>query len=251
MQNQSLQHQFYHMEVDLMIIGKARNIIVETTMAQIPDVDVLWFIDNDVMIPAHAGVLIDNALEYNIVSGLYFSRHVPYTPQMYRLSPRPLEEGMYEPIMEYPETGFVMAQGVGAGCLAVRREVFEVVKASHLKKFSEMEELIAHKIRYDGRAKKAFAWLLEYARTLSPWFEFLDKKGEDFYFCERARDAGYMIFVNLDVKCEHVGPTSITEGHFQFLKENNMYIRLGPDGQPTEPHWPAPAETNVVKEETK
>ena len=234
MQNHFLQHAFFHMEVDLMIIGKARVILVESVLAQIPEAEVLWFIDNDVMISEDSGVLIEGAMEYGIVSGLYFNRHSPYTPQMYKFSALEGEEGMYEPIIDYPDRGYIMVDGVGAGCLAVRRDVVEKMRDDHTERLTQSKELIAHKIRYDGQAKKAFKFLMRYAENLSPWFEFLDRKGEDFYFCEKAREAGFMVFVNLDVKCTHIGPIAITEGHFQYMKDNNLYVRVGADGVPLE-----------------
>lgn len=231
MQNQSLQHTFVHMEVDLQIIGKARNILVQETLSR-TKCDVLWFIDSDTYIPANAGVLIDQAVEYGIVSGMYFNRHPPYTPQAYKLSSKGDEVGMYEAIMDYPETGIMVVDAVGAGCLAVHRRVFEKLQEGVQARYDEYLELIRYELRNDGKARKAFEWLSEYSATLSPWFEFLENKGEDFYFCERARDAGFPIFVNVDVKCEHLSQVLIGEGHFQYLKQNKLLVRLNRQGQP-------------------
>jgi hypothetical protein len=227
-----LQHLFYHMEIDLMIIGKARNVLVAEVLTRLPEVEVLWFIDNDVMIPENAGVLIDQAKEYGIVSGLYFNRHLPYTPQAYKLSSRPGEEGMYEPLFDYPEEGLMIVDAVGAGCLCVRRDVFEKMRLNHKTRLEESKEELLYKLRNDGQARRGLEWLLTYVTSLSPWFEFLDQKGEDFYFCEKARDAGFMSFLNVQVKCDHMGSTPINEQHFKYLKDNNMYVRLDLKGNP-------------------
>ena len=233
MQNNSLGHTFFHMEVDLMIIGKARNILVSETLAR-TEAEVLWFIDNDIMIPPHAGVLIDQALKYGIVSGLYFNRHTPYTPQAYMLSTEPGEKGLYEPIMKYPALGIMMVDAVGAGCLAINRKVVEEMGTAHAVRLKHAEELLEHKLRNDGKARKEYEWLMTYARTLSPWFEFLDQRGEDFYFCERAREQGHPIFLNVEVKCIHVGTLGFSEGHFRYLIDNDLYVRMGTDGKPVE-----------------
>lgn len=233
MQNNSLGHTFFHMEVDLMIIGKARNILVTETLSR-TEAEVLWFLDNDVMIPPHAGVIIDQALKYGIVSGLYFNRHTPYTPQAYMLSTHPDERGLYEPLMKYPEKGIMMVDAVGAGCLAVSRKIIEEMGTAHAVRLKHAEGLLEHKLRNDGKARKEYEWLMTYVRTLSPWFEFLDQKGEDFYFCERARELGHPIFLNVEVKCIHLGTLGFGEGHFKYLIDNDLYVRMGTDGKPVE-----------------
>lgn len=231
MQNAFRQHAFFHMEVDLMIVGKARNVITEGILAtQNPQPDVLWYIDDDVKVPEQSGVLIEQAMEYGIVSGLYFNRHQPYTPQMYKLSSYAGEEGMYEPIADYPDEGLMVVDAVGAGCLAVRRDVLTTMKEKHLEHLKAAEEAIRYQLRNDGRERAEFEWLMTYAHTLSPWFEFLDQKGEDFYFCERARESGFMTMVNPGVKCGHMGEIEIAEAHFKYLKDNNLYFRVAPDG---------------------
>jgi hypothetical protein len=231
-----------------MIVGKARNVLVQEVLAQSP-AEVIWFVDQDILLPAHAGVLIDQALKFNIMSGLYFNRHNPYTPQMYRLSPFPGEEGMYESLIKYPTAGFMHADAVGAGCLAIKRTVLEDMKVKHEARVQAAEALLKEKLQSNGggRALVELGWLLTYARSLSPWFEFLDQKGEDFYFCERARECGYNIWVNLDVKCEHISQLNIGEGHFQYLRESGLLIRVGQDGKPLDERIPQPTVTEVPK----
>ena len=82
MQNQFRQHQFLHVEIGMQIVGKARNDLVKTALGA--NVDVIWFIDSDVLVPLNSGILIDQALKLGIVSGLYFGRRPPYTPQLYQ-----------------------------------------------------------------------------------------------------------------------------------------------------------------------
>ncbi len=222
-----------------MIVGKARNVLVGEVLTK-TDAEVLWFIDQDVLVPPNAGVMIDEALKYDIVSGLYFNRHSPYTPQMYRLSPFAGEEGMYESLIDYPPAGMLKADAVGAGCMVVKRTVLEKMQARHIAQTNGVKKRLRASVNGSPKAQRDLEWLLKYADGLSPWFEFLDQKGEDFYFCERAAESGYMVWVNLDVKCEHLGQLPIGEGHFMYLKEQGMIIRLDPDGNPMEERLPAP-----------
>ncbi len=240
MQNATLQHQFAHVEVDLMIIGKARNILVQEVNLSAPNCEVIWYIDNDVWIPPHSGQLIDQAIQYGIVSGLYFNRWSPYTPQMYNFSGLAEEQGMYEAIIDYPETGFIKVDAVGAGCLAIRRDVLEKMKAYYDERLGKADKLLQGLLKENPLALQEYEWLMKYTRMLSPWFEFLDQKGEDFYFCERAAESDYMIWVNLDVKCEHIAKLNIMEGHFKYLKDQGLLVRLDPEGNPMEDRLPKP-----------
>ena len=232
MQNETLQHTFAHVEIDLMIIGKARNILVEEVELSAPQCEVVWYIDNDVWIPPHSGQLIDQAIKYGIVSGLYFNRWSPYTPQMYRFSGLPEEQGMYEAIVDYPEHGFIKADAVGAGCLAIRKDVLLKMKEYYTERLASADALVLGLLKDNPKALQEYEWLMKYTRILSPWFEFLDQRGEDFYFCERAADADQMIWVNLDVKCEHLGLLPIHEGHFKYIKDNDLLVRMDIEGKP-------------------
>jgi hypothetical protein len=229
MQGQWLQHQFIHGEVDLMIIGKARNMVTELFLQQ-PNVDVIWFIDDDVLVPLHAGQLIDQAVQLGVVSGVYFARRPPYTPQIYRAAHEPGLEGKYWPIIDYPKSGMMVVDAVGGGCLAVRRDVLLSMQANlNNRKAQALSTLNEVLVRQQDKA--ALDFLLTYLRSLSPWFEFLDQKGEDLYFCERARDAGYVIWVNVDVKCLHIAEVSIEETFFLSLKEQGL-IKFAPGSAP-------------------
>lgn len=241
--------EFVHIEIDLMIIGKARNIIVQDFLAH-SGADVLWFIDDDVYVPPNSGVLLEQAEQYGIVSGLYFNRHNPYTPQCYTLSPIPEERGMYESIIDYPSQGLVHSDAVGGGCLAIRRDVLVTMEKLYRERTEQALERTRAALREgDEGALNEFEWLTRYARRLSPWFEFLDEKGEDFYFCERAKEAGFSIWTNVEVKCEHVGDVAISEGHFKFLVEQGMLVRLDVDGQPIDdPRYPQPQTVAVETE---
>lgn len=211
-------HLFTYVEVDLMIIGKARVMLVDTAMTA--DVDVMWFVDRDTFPPPHAGQLIAQAQELGIVSGLYFSRRLPFTPQAYVRAYESGNEGKYWPLINYPATGLMVVDAVGGGCLAIRTDVFLQMSKYYKERLERSMALIEDKCRDDPIAVEAFQWLMRYAQYLSPWFEFLNKKGEDLYFCERAREAGHVIWLNVDVKCAHQGLIEYREEHFFHLRDS-------------------------------
>ena len=226
MQNNTPGHAFIHVEIGMQIVGKARNDLVKAALGA--GAEVVWFVDCDTIIPPHAGVLVDQALQLGIVSVLYFSRRQPYTPQLYTRAIEPQYQGMevYWPLLSYPE-GLMVVDAAGAGCLAIRADIFkdlEDFSAKNVKRATELEQ------RLDGD----FKWLIKYngiRKRMSPWFEFMDYKGEDLYFCEVAREAGHIIWANTTVKCDHNATIPIGERHFKHLVENKLLHRISPDGQ--------------------
>ncbi len=40
--------------------------------------------------------------------------------------------------------------------------------------------------------------------------DFKNTLSEDMYFCEKAKQAGYKIYANLDVKCEHIASAKLS-----------------------------------------
>jgi len=43
-----------------------------------------------------------------------------------------------------------------------------------------------------------------------PWFVYKKTLGEDYYFCTKAKEAGFKVFVNCDVQCGHWTERAIT-----------------------------------------
>ena len=207
----------------MQIIGKARNVLIETARAN--KADIAWFIDNDVLIPSNAGQLVDNALELGIVSGLYFSRRSPYTPQLYQKSDIEHTPGnpLYWPLLEYQD-GLMVVDAVGGGCVAIRIDVFDKLNELHNSKQTKLEATYAQlKLLEPG----IYEALSTQRQHLSPWFEFLDNKGEDLYFCERAKEAGLVIWANTSIKCDHLASIPIGEMQFKYMMESGYIKKVG------------------------
>jgi hypothetical protein len=204
------------LEVDMMIIGKARTMCLEMGLAQVPRPDVFWFIDDDVMVPPHAHVLIDQAMALGVVSGTYYSRREPYTPQVYMLATEPQYEGRgkYWPKIDLPERGLYKVDAVGGGCLAIRTDVLLKMKDYY------------RELHWNEAQKIENPMIRRIVENLAPWFEFLDKCGEDMYFCEHVRNMGGAVWVNADVQCTHVGENNVGQPQFNWLKANTKMIKL-------------------------
>lgn len=208
-------HQFFHVDVELMIVGKGRNMTVETALRE--GLDVLFHIDDDVLVPENAHILIDQAMSLGIVSGLYFSRRLPYTPQLYKKAEGVADE-MYWPYIEYPDNQIFEVDAVGAGCLAFTASTARQMQKHYTELFKQQSELLT-----DPLLKRT-------VRNLSPWFEFLDKRGEDMYFCELATHIGLKIWANTNIKCLHESFIPIGEDNFKYLVDNDLLQMIDPDG---------------------
>jgi len=204
------QHIFTHVEIDTMIVGKARNDLV--TISRDNNLDVVWFVDNDTLIPPHAGVLIEQAMNLGVVSGVYYNRRPPYTPQLFDIATETENSGMYWPVLYYPESGMDKRDAVGAGCIAINIDVFKELDKYWTERFAYLAGLITEE-------DPDVAYII---RHLSPWFEVLNRKGEDMYFCERCRRIGQDIWVNYDVKCVHLSEIGIDESQFLALRNAGL-----------------------------
>lgn len=94
---------------------------------------------------------------------------------------RKVGEDRYSPILDYDE-GIVEVDGIGLGCCLIKKSVFESIP--------------------------------------EPWFDLpaLSDLSEDLYFCERAKRAGYTIYVDTRVKCGHISEVVVDERYFKALR---------------------------------
>lgn len=109
------------------------------------------------------------AHDKDIVSGLYLRRSLPYEPVLFEAEN---EKGWFRPyFLRDGVTGLVPVLAAGSGALLIRRKVLETIPR--------------------------------------PWWELAtiapDLISEDLTFCHKARDHGFEVWCDLDVKVGHIG----------------------------------------------
>jgi len=144
--------------------------------------DYILFIDDDVLLPTDALVKL---ISHNkdIICGLYYSRQEPFFPQIYYKNKE--SKDRYDAVFE-PE-GLIEIDACGGGCLLIKKEVFDKLE------------------------KPYFHYIPRGEKTL--------RKGEDLYFCEKAKEAGFKIYCDTSVKCGHMGTKVITSDYWEISKQ--------------------------------
>ena len=108
------------------------------------------------------------------------------------------------------ENGLLEVYAMPAGCLRISRKAIEAMIA----KFPELEYA-------EAKASQGKAYAL---------FDFIRKDGifygEDYVFCALAKEAGFKIYCDPDVKMEHIGPKR-HHGHLgNWLKSRNDPFKI-------------------------
>ncbi len=150
-------------------VDQARNIIAENFLKT--DATHLLLADSDMLLPPD---LIERLLSHgkDMVSALYFGRTQAVPMFMFKG-----ENGEYGFPAEYVEGGLLSVDAIGLGACMIRRKVIEKVR-----------EAVG-----DG-----------------PMFRFVYKNrvkvvGEDIFFCEKVKEAGFGIFVDTALEIKHFG----------------------------------------------
>jgi hypothetical protein len=131
----------------------------------------LWFIDDDVIVPPDAyEILRSNNLD--VVSGLYYRRNEPIVPVAIVKKP----EGGTTWLSSWTLGQIIRVYYAGAGCMLIRRRVFEVMPPPW------------------------FEWMCD--RNEAPEGE---RTSEDFTFCRKLEKHGFQTFLDTRVQCLHCG----------------------------------------------
>jgi GT2 family glycosyltransferase len=152
-------------------IAGARNLLVKRSL----EVGSEWilFIDDDHVYPDD---LLIRLLSHDkdMVCSLYLARQQPFAPVAY--SHR--EDNAYIPLIlpNLPETGLIPIHAAGASGMLIRSELFRAIE---------------------------YPWF-EHGRVGELW-----NASEDLIFCEKAHDAGFEIWLDLEARLGHMTPSAI------------------------------------------
>ena len=173
------------------VVSFARNNIVKRFLDLDPPVEYLLMIDDDIVVdPAVIEKLTIH--QRPIISGVYYKKSEPFDPVVYLSKPAEGGEALgnnlfgthdtdYHAVHTEVDKGLFKVDGVGAGCLMVRRDVL--------------------------------------ARMEPPWFKF-EGSGEDLYFCRKAKALGYDILIDTSMQLGHVGVRTVTREDYDATRDN-------------------------------
>ena len=157
-----------------------RNAIVEDALKQ--GCTHLLMMDVDQVYPIDT---IPKLLKHDlpIVHGQVHRRYPPFDPLMYEG-----EIGNFKSKVDYEDGELVEVDASGTGCVLYQTKVFQTISP--------------------------------------PWFKFVkdpnknhDVIGEDIWFCKKAKEAGYKIYVDTDVEVVHLTMIGITKEFFRMYQE--------------------------------
>ena len=155
-----------------------------------------FFLDTDVLPPKD---VFKTLVSYNepIMSGLYTSKLMfEGKPQYAAWGDLHDGKGGFTAADTF-DGRFVKPDVVGAGCLLIRRDVIDAIKATGLPLFFWSQ----------GRRK-------EFIDTLNLPDPRLKTVSEDFWFCILAKSCGYDIILDTEVKCGHIGDFCLEDREF-------------------------------------
>lgn len=171
------------------------------------EIEGMIWIDDDVSVPPD---VIPRLIGHQrpIVAGLYIARRQPFTPQMYVEAAG--QKCKYFPILDWQDGALVKADVVGFGCVYVALAVIDAIAKR------QMQSAWGQLRKRQGKGPE--------------WFKFDWPNGEDFYFCEQAKECGFEVWVDTSIQCDHWGPQPITIDTFRAIRPKLFLV--GPDGKP-------------------
>lgn len=165
------------------LIYDSRNKLAQQAVASEADY-VMWF-DSDMIFKPDTMLKLLEA-DKDIVSGLYFRRVMPFAPVLFK-NLELLEDGnsKWEDYNDFPDELFKL-DGIGFGCVLMKTDV-----------------------------------LIDMFGKFGTCFDPIGHFGEDLSFCLRAKELGYEIYCDPNVKCGHVGHSIITESFWRGVKNES------------------------------
>lgn len=165
------------------LIYNSRNDLARQAM-KMDCTHILW-LDSDMVFPPETLKYLYDEMENtgaDFISGLYFRRCAPFSPVAFNSLEIKDNKATWEDytgeLLGLHEVG-----GVGFGCALMKTDM-----------------------------------LLDMAATYVDFFGPIANVGEDLAFCWRARQLGYKILLDCNLKLGHVGHTVFTQQYFEALK---------------------------------
>ena len=166
------------------LIYDSRNALAKQAIAT--KADYIMWLDSDMTFAPGIMTRMQQHMEEgkDIVTGLYFRRRPPFSPVLFKTLERISEsETKHESFEDYPQDSLFEVAGCGFGCVMTRVSVLEDV-----------------------------------ALNCGTWFEPGYGLGEDFAFCLRARELGYKIYCDSEIKCGHIGQLVVDESVYRSVQ---------------------------------
>lgn len=165
------------------LIYDARNRIAKQAIQMEADY-VMWF-DADMIFDPDTLIQLLNDInsnkEIDIISGLYHRRSIPYSPVLFKKLKCEGDKN-WEDYDNHPD-GIFELDGVGFGCVLHKASV-----------------------------------LFDMACKYGDWFTPINGYGEDLSFCIRAKELGFKVFCDSNVKCGHYGHVMVTEEFYKAYR---------------------------------
>lgn len=172
-------------------VAVARNKLVAAAKG-----DYILFLDDDVLPPPDA---LTKLLRHkkDFVSGLYFSRQRPHYPQIHMVNKE--DPRRCDSVIDYEKDKLIQVEACGGGCMLIKRKVFKKLKRPYF-----------HYIPADEESGI--------------------KKSEDYYFCEKVREAGFKIYCDTSIICNHIGVKFIGPEYWEISKQkiDEIEAMMGP-----------------------
>lgn len=154
-------------------VDAARNFLAEQAIQQ--KCEYLFFVDEDVTIPAHGLRQLlfhmEHHPEIDVVGGIYCHKAQPSAPMVFRGNGR-------GPYWDWKIGELFEISGIGMGCTLIRTSVFAKLEKPYFKTIDDADPFL------DG-VNKAEQWT------------------EDLYFCDKVIKAGGKIFADGAILCDH------------------------------------------------
>jgi hypothetical protein len=175
------------------------------------DADAVFWADSDIVLPVDAiSRLVSSKLDF--VTGIYFQKTGEHWPLIANFA-----EDHYNWMVRWPENVIAPIDGCGFGCvltsvkmLREMRDRFEV-QSGAVRMICDLCE--TRKLHSECNPRPMTD--NELKERANPWFEY-SKFSEDFEFCQRAKKAGYQLYVDTAVLCGHLpAPPAIGFEHFK------------------------------------